>query len=238
MDKILEELQKPFPPSEHSHRNIRGRSEDWVEDHYLIQRLNKVCGMNWSWQCQSESVTHGKPNYAWCRWSLNILSSENIWIAREGYGGDDGNDMGNVLKGATSYAKRHACKNWGMALECWITPTEQGQLTSKELEPVYTKMVEDLHQAFVGGVPHATVATNALTLLTQIHDNSFKDITEKEDAESALIQIAEKHNPKDSLRLVKEAFIAESPRWTTGLTEKFQNHMREIGRLLPIGLPK
>jgi len=142
MNKVLEALQKPFPPEEHSHRNIRGRSEDWVEDHYLIQRLNQVCGENWEWECRSEGVTLGEPHVVWCRWALNILGPEGHWVTREGYGADSGSDLANALKGAASYAKRHAAKQFGIALECWITPTIKGDLVKKTKKALTTLSAE------------------------------------------------------------------------------------------------
>ena len=121
--EILTALAVPFPPEQHSHRTIAGRSEDWVEDHFLIQRLNETC--IWQWKCVSYMVHATQPNYAVDhRYSLQILCDDVFsagcrWIEREGEGGDSGRDLANVKKGSASYAKRHACKNWGMALECW-----------------------------------------------------------------------------------------------------------------------
>jgi len=241
MEIWLEELLKPFPSEEHSHKSIGNRSEDWVEDHYLIKRLNAIAGpCNWKWECKSEGFLPeqnrgGKPVYVYhCRYALSIYEPKTgQYIEKEGVGGDTSPDLANAMKGAASYAMRHACKKWGIALECWVAPTEEGQLTAEEQESFYKEMLKDLHQAFIVGVPHATVATSALKLLSKVHDNSFTDDNDSVETVAALKQIAEKHNPKDSLSIVKEKFMADSPRWKQESVDKFRIHMREVGRLLP-----
>ena len=148
-EEILAALAVPFPPEQHSHRTIAGRSEDWVEDHFLIQRLNETC--IWQWKCVSYMVHATQPNYAVDhRYSLQILcddaSTEGRWIEREGEGGDTGRDLANVKKGSASYAKRHACKNWGMALECWgVKP--QHQLVIKDAKTA-AKKESDINDTF------------------------------------------------------------------------------------------
>ena len=79
MEIWLEELLKPFPSEEHSHKSIGNRSEDWVEDHHLIKRLNAIAGpCNWKWECKSEGFLPeqnrgGKPVYVYhCRYALSI----------------------------------------------------------------------------------------------------------------------------------------------------------------------
>ena len=68
------------------------------------------------------------------------------WIEREGEGGDSGKDLANVKKGSASYAKRHACKNWGMALECWgVKP--QHQLVIKNAKTA-AKKESDINDTF------------------------------------------------------------------------------------------
>ena len=136
-----------FPKDQHSHRIIRGRSEDWVEAHYLIDRLNDVYGLNWSWICEAEGwfpekEHNGKAVYRyWCRCSLRIYSGEiGESSFREGVGSDSSDDMANAMKGAQSYALRHACKHFGIGLECWITPEEQYVPSSPKKQSLAEKL--------------------------------------------------------------------------------------------------
>lgn len=163
-EEILTALAVPFPPEQHSHRTIAGRSEDWVEDHFLIQRLNETC--IWQWKCVSYMVHATQPNYAVDhRYSLQILCDDVFsagcrWIEREGEGGDTGRDLANVKKGSASYAKRHACKNWGMALECWgvthqlviknvIQNAKAEANTDSDIKEAFTDIVEGFLEAAV-----------------------------------------------------------------------------------------
>ena len=47
---MLEQLSEPFPPDQISTRNIHGREESWVEQHFLYERLNQVLGFDWDWE--------------------------------------------------------------------------------------------------------------------------------------------------------------------------------------------
>lgn len=94
-----------------------------MEQHFLMERLNEVLGLNWSWTIQEEGCEYvmlktrsgEKPGQrAWCRGRLTILLEDDtgkaININRDGVGEKEMFGNEDARKGAASCAFRHASK--------------------------------------------------------------------------------------------------------------------------------
>ena len=112
--QILEQLSAPFPPSCITTKTISGRKESWVEQHYLMERLDKVLPMAWSWTIVSittEPCFVGKKDgqRASCHGRLTMWIDDKP-ITREGVGDKEMFGFEDARKAACSVAFRHACK--------------------------------------------------------------------------------------------------------------------------------
>ena len=112
--EILAQLAQPFPQSQIAHRNIQGREESWVPQHHLMERLNKVLGLDWDWtildmKCENTQVGRREGQRCFVHGRLTIKVGER-WIQRDGVGEKDMVGFEGARKAANSVAFRHACK--------------------------------------------------------------------------------------------------------------------------------
>ena len=112
--QIIAQLCAPFPPECITTKTISGRTESWVEQHHLMERLNEVLGMNWSWTIVSiatEPCFVGKKDgqRASCHGRLTMWIDDKP-ITREGVGDKEMYGVEDARKASCSVAFRHACK--------------------------------------------------------------------------------------------------------------------------------
>jgi len=243
MDKYAQ-ARELFPADQHSQKSFGSRSEDWIEAHWIIERLNDVYGDQWQWECM-RSQTHtserrGKVYYeVEGTWRLTI-PTESGDKYREGEGADGSDDLCNAKKGASSYAMRHAAKHFSIGIECWTRPisaTPQKPAPQKPITPLphfpVSQVFAELDKAFVHGAK-AAVQEDALTLLERLRTKKFVSGETAEEIIEALKLVAETCNPKEALGKVKTAHLKN---WEDHLSsEQFREvigYMKTLGTLLP-----
>ena len=239
-------VREKFAPHQHSQKSFGSRSEDWIEAHWIIERLNDVYHDQWTWQCirtqTHTSERRGKVYYEVEGTWMLTLPTERGPVSREGEGADGSDDLCNAKKGASSYAMRHAAKHWGIGLECWISPIKgtPSASTSPSAPPASTSATDmyldafaKLDEAFVSQCGKA-LKTEAKKQLSRYRTGTYLQGENEQQLEDALTHVAEAHNPRDKLTEVKSKMLST---WERELTPSqytgVLTYMKKLGKLLP-----
>jgi hypothetical protein len=119
---VLDILREPFPASQTKTERIGGRTETWVESHWLMERLNAVFGLSWTMEV-TEIGTQDQP---FARSDGKQVDGQRAWatvrvafpdprqagqrISHDGVGECHMTGHDAARKGAVSLAFRSACK--------------------------------------------------------------------------------------------------------------------------------
>ena len=115
MHDKLKKLCEPYQADQITTRNENGRTESWVEQHHLLDRLNE-CEIPYSWQIITSEATpvkigrnqkDGQHAYIHGRLTLHL---GDTWMTRDGMGEATMLGYADARKGANSVAFRHAMK--------------------------------------------------------------------------------------------------------------------------------
>jgi len=206
--ELLDELCAPFPAHAITTKNKGQGSESWVEQHYLMERLNQVFGLEWSWSIMAEGCDYimlktrngeKEGQRAWCRGRLTLWFTDEKGnrheIVREGVGEKEMYGCEDARKGSASVSFRHACKWFTTFLWSGSNPapvSEEGKEKAKAKEGItrlrnlYTKWRDNNPSQNTGNVFDAYVEsvckkrTNKPAELSESELSGLCEILERE----------------------------------------------------------
>lgn len=121
--EYLDELCAPFPDHAITTKKKGQNTETWVEQHFLMERLNQVFGLDWSWNIMAEGCEtvmlqtrsgEKQGQRAWCRGRLTLWFTDSSGnrreVSRDGVGEKEMFNMEDARKGSYSVSFRHAAK--------------------------------------------------------------------------------------------------------------------------------